>query len=172
MLNRELKDAKCPAVSKTSECVALVDERKCLARELETAREYVRKLRSRVKTEQTSRKVILRRLEATNTHSSFCLPPNLIDLLFLPQGATTSTILKLYKTLSVLCHPYNGGQKNLFKIILQAMNIMEEEKTRSFLKSKIENAEEYWNSNMDNKNTSELVEHSFLLDGGSIVIPK
>ena len=48
-LNRELKDTKSEAERKTRECVALVDERECLAREPEIAEENNRKLQSRVK---------------------------------------------------------------------------------------------------------------------------
>ena len=69
MLNRELEDAKNRAEIKTSEYVALVDERECLAPELENAEEDIRKLRSRVKTELTSRRVIQRSLEAKNLQS-------------------------------------------------------------------------------------------------------
>ena len=69
MLNRELEDAKSEAESKTRECVPLVDERECKARDLENAEEDIRKLRSWVKTEQTSRKIIRRRLEAIDAQS-------------------------------------------------------------------------------------------------------
>ena len=53
MFNRELKDAKIQAESKTREYVALVDEQECLTLELENAKEDIRKLRSRLRTEQT-----------------------------------------------------------------------------------------------------------------------
>ena len=43
-------------------------ERECLARELENAEIDIRKLRTRVRTEQTSKKVIQRRLEARSRH--------------------------------------------------------------------------------------------------------
>ena len=109
----------------------LVDERQCLARELANAEEDTRKLRSKVKTEQTSGKVIQRSLEAINAQRSFISPPNLKYFLFLPQGATTTTILTHFKTLSSLCHPDKGGREHLFKIILQAKNILGEEKARS-----------------------------------------
>ena len=49
VLNRALVDTKSEAESKTRECVALVDERECLARELENAEENNRKLQSRFK---------------------------------------------------------------------------------------------------------------------------
>ena len=42
-------DTKSEAGSKTRECVALVDERECLAREMENAEENNRKLQIRVK---------------------------------------------------------------------------------------------------------------------------
>ena len=64
MLNRVLEDAKLRPESKTSDCVALVEEWECSTRELENAEENIRKLRSIVKTELTSRKVMQRRLEA------------------------------------------------------------------------------------------------------------
>ena len=70
----------------------LADERDCIARELENAVEGIRKLRSRVKLEQTSGKVIQRRLENINAESLFSQTPKLCELLFLPQGITTTTI--------------------------------------------------------------------------------
>ena len=42
-------------------------------------------------------------------------------------GATTSTIKKNFKMLSVFCHPDKGGWEDFFKIILQAIKIMEDE---------------------------------------------
>ena len=93
LLNRELEDAK----SHEGECVALVDEQECFSPDLVNVEEDIRKLRSRVKTEQTSRKVIRRRVEAINAQNLFSRPPNLYELLFLPQGAKTTTILKDYK---------------------------------------------------------------------------
>ena len=97
-----------------------MDERECLARELENAEIDNRKLRGRVKTEQNSKNVIQRRLEAINAQSPFSRPPNFYELLFLPQGATTSDIQKHFKTLAMLCHPEKGGRGDMFKIILQA----------------------------------------------------
>ena len=121
-----------------------MDEWECLARELENAKIDNRKLRGRVKTEQTSKKVIQRRLEAINAQSPFSRPPNIYELLFLQQGATTSTIQKHFKTLAMLCHPDNGGREDMFKIILQAKKIMEDEETRNIYdKYGIENAQEY-----------------------------
>ena len=79
-LKKELEEVTNVAETKTRECIALVDERECLARELENAEIDNRKLRSRVKTEQTSKKVIQRRLEAINAQSPFSRPPN--ELLF------------------------------------------------------------------------------------------
>ena len=120
------------AETKSRECIALVDERECLARELENAEIDIRKLRTRLRTEQTSKKVIQRRLEAINAQSSFSPPPNFYELLFLPQGATTSTIQKHFKTLAMLCHPDKGGREDLFKVILQAKKILEDEEARNF----------------------------------------
>ena len=72
------------------------------------------------------------------------------ELLFLPQGATTNTIQKHFKTLAMLCHPDKGGRVDLFKIILQAKKIMEDEEARNiYEKHGIEKAEEYMNSKMD-----------------------
>ena len=53
-LKKELEEVTNIAETKTRECIALVDERECLARELENAEIDNRKLRGRVKTEQTS----------------------------------------------------------------------------------------------------------------------
>ena len=103
-LKKELEEVTNGAETKTRDCIALVDERECLARELENAEIDNRKLRGRVKTEQTSKKVIQRRLEAINAQSPFSRSPNFYELLFLPQGATTSIIQKHYKTLAMLCH--------------------------------------------------------------------
>ena len=100
MLSRELEEVKNQAESKIRECVALVDEQEYLAREPENAEEYIIKLRDRVKMEQTLRKDIQRRLEAINAQSPFSCPPNNNELLFLPQWAKTTTILKHFKTLS------------------------------------------------------------------------
>ena len=96
-LKKELEEVTNVAETKTRECIALVDERECLARELENAEIDISKLRSRVKTEQTSKKVMQRRLEAINAKSPFSRPPNFYELLFLPQGTTTSTIRKTFQ---------------------------------------------------------------------------
>ena len=85
-----------------------VHVRECSARKLENAEESIRKIRRRVKMEQTSKKVIQRRLEAINAQRPFSRPRNLYALLFLPREATTITILKHYKTLALLCHPDMG----------------------------------------------------------------
>ena len=118
---------------------------------MEDAEIDIRKLRTRVRTEQTSKMVIQRRLEAINAQSPFSRPLNFYELLFLSQGATTSTIQKHYKTLAMLCHPNKGGREDMFKIILQAKKIMEDEEARNIYdKYGIENAQEYVNSKMDN----------------------
>ena len=149
-LKKVLEEVTNIAETKTRECIALVKERECLARELENAEIDNRKLRGRVKTEQTSKKVIQRRLEAINAHSPFSRLPNFYELLFLPQGATTSIIQKHYKTLAMLCHPDKGGREDMFKIILQAKKIMEDEEARNIYdKYGIEKAQEYMNSKMD-----------------------
>ena len=149
-LKKELEEVTNIAETKTRECIALVEERECLARELENAEIDNRKLRGRVKTEQTSKKVIQRRLEAINAQSPFSRPPNFYELLFLPQGATTSITQKHYKTLAMLCHPDKGGREDMFKIILQAKKIMEDEEARNIYdKYGIEKAQEYMNSKMD-----------------------
>ena len=70
-LKKELEEVTNVAETKTRECIAEVDERECLARELENAEIDNRKLRGRVKTEQTSKKIIQRRLEAINAQSPF-----------------------------------------------------------------------------------------------------
>ena len=82
-LKKELEAVTNVAKTKTRECIALVDERDCLARELENAEIDNRKLRSRVRTEQTSKKVIQRRLQAINAQSPFSRPPKFYELLFL-----------------------------------------------------------------------------------------
>ena len=149
-LKKELDEVTNVAEKKTRECIALVDERECLARELENADIDNSKLRSRAKTEQPSKKVIQMRLEAINAKSPFSRPPNFYELLFLPQGATTSTIQKHFKTLAMLCHPDKGGREDMFKIILQAKKIMEDEQARNIYdKYGIEKAKEYMNSKMD-----------------------
>ena len=95
-----------------------VDERECLAREFENAEIVIRKLRTRVRTEQTSKKVIQRSLEAINAQSLFSRPPNFYEILFLPQGATTSTIQKLFIMLAMLCQPDKCRREDLFKNFL------------------------------------------------------
>ena len=149
-LKKELEEVTNVAETKTRECIALVDERECLARELENAEIDNRKLRGRVKTEQTSKKVIQRRLEAISAQSPFSRPPNFYELLFLPQGATTSTNQKHFKTLAMLCHPDKGGREDIFKIILQAKKIMEDEEARNIYdKYGIKKAQKYMNSKLD-----------------------
>ena len=149
-LKKELEEVTNVAETKTRECIALVDEWECLARELENAEIDNRKLRGRVKTEQTSKKVIQRRLEAINAQSPFSRPPNFYELLFLQHGATTSTIKKHFKTLAMLCHPDKCGREDMFKIILQATKIMEDEEARNiYHKYGIEKAQEYIDSKMD-----------------------
>ena len=81
MLNRELKETKNHAESYTRECVALVDEGECLPEELENVREDIRKHKSRVKTQQWSRKVIQRKPEEIKAPSAFNRPPILFELL-------------------------------------------------------------------------------------------
>ena len=147
---KQLAEVTDEAETKTIECIALVDERECLAWDLENAEIDIRKLRTRERTEQTSKKVIQRKLEAINAQSPFSRPPNFYELLFLPQGATTSTIQKHFKTLAMLCHPDKGGREDLFKIVLQAKKIMEDEEARNIYgKHGIEKVEEYMNSEMD-----------------------
>ena len=85
-LKKELEEVTNVAETKPRKCIALVDEWECLARELENAEIDNSKLRSRVKTQQTSMKVIQRRLEAINAQSPFSRPPNFYEILFLPQG--------------------------------------------------------------------------------------
>ena len=70
-LKKELAEGTNVAETKTRECIALVDEWECIARELENAEIDISKLRTRVRTEQTSKKVIQRRLEAINAQSPF-----------------------------------------------------------------------------------------------------
>ena len=103
-----------------------------------------------VRTEQTSKKVIQRRLEAIKAQSPFSQPLNFFELLFLPQGSTTSTIQKHFKTLAMLCHPDKGGREDLIKNICQAKKIMDDEEARNIYdKNEIKKAEEYLNSKMD-----------------------
>ena len=78
-LKKELAEVTNVAETKTRECIALVDELECFARELENAEMDIRKLRTRVGTEQTSKKVIQRRLEAINAQSPFSRPPNFMS---------------------------------------------------------------------------------------------
>ena len=150
ILKKDLAEVTNVAETKTRECIALVDERECLARELKNAEIDIRKLRTRVRTEQTSKKVIQRRLEAINAQSPFSRPPNFYELLLLPQWATTSTIQKYFKTVAMLCHSDKRGREDLFKLILQAKKIMDDEEARNIYdKHGIEKAEEYTNSKMD-----------------------
>ena len=149
-LKKELEEVTKVDETKTRECIALVDERECLARELENAEIDNRKLRGRVISEQTSKKVIQRRLEAINAQSPFSRPPNFYELLFLPQGATISTIKKHFKTLVKRLSFGQGGREDMFKIIPQAKKIMEDEEARNIYdKYGIEKAQEYMNSKMD-----------------------
>ena len=151
ILKKELAEVTNVAETKTRECIALVDERECVARELEgECLDRYQKTMDQVRTEQTSKKVIQRRLEAINAQSPFSRLPNFYELLFLPQGATTSTIQRHFKTLAMLCHVDKGGREDLFKIIPQAKKIMEDEEARNIYdKHGIEKAEEYINSKMD-----------------------
>ena len=99
---------------------------------------------------QSSKKVIQRRLEAINAQSPFSRPPIFYELLFLPQGATASIIQKNFKLLARFCHANKGGREDLFKFILQAKKIMEDEKARNIYDNYgIEKAEEYMKSKMD-----------------------
>ena len=83
-----------------------------LARELEKAEEDIKKLKSRIKTEQTSRKVIQKRLDLINAQCPFNRPLNAYALLFLLQsGKKLNAILKQFKTFSLLCHPDKGGRE-------------------------------------------------------------
>ena len=150
IFKKELEKITNAAETKRKECIALVDERECLARELQNAEIDNRKLRIRVSTEQNSKKVIQRRLEAINAQSPFSRPPKFCELLFLPQGATTSFIQKDFKMLAMFCHANKGGREDFFKIILQVKTIMEDEEARNFYDSYgIEKAEENMNSKMD-----------------------
>ena len=71
ILKEELAEVTNVAETKTRECIALVDEQECLAPELENAEIDIRKQRTRVRTEPTSKKVVQRRLEAINAQSPF-----------------------------------------------------------------------------------------------------
>ena len=148
-LKKELEEVTNVAETKTRECIALVDEPECLALELENAEIDNRKLKGRVKTEQTSKKVIQRRLETINTQSPLSRTPNFYELLFLPQGATTSTIQKHFKTLAMFCHPDKGGHEDMFKIILQAKKIIEDEEARNICDKYGKKHKKYLNSKMD-----------------------
>ena len=70
-LKKELEEVTNVAETKAKERTALVDQRESLAREMENAEIDIRKLRTRVRTEQSSKKVIQRRLEAINAQSPF-----------------------------------------------------------------------------------------------------
>ena len=118
ILKKEMEEVTNAAETKTRECIPLVDEREGLARELENAQLDIRKLKSRVRSEQTSKTVIQRRLEAINAQSPFSRPPNFYEVLFLSHGATISTIQKQLKMLAMLGHPDNGGREELLKIII------------------------------------------------------
>ena len=133
MFKRELEGSKNQAENKTRECLTLVNELKCLARELKNAKEDIKNFISRVKTEQKSGNITQSRLEARKVQSPFGNPPYLYELLFLPKGATTITILKEFKTLSPLRHPDKGGRQDFFKNILQTKNVMEYENLPKFL---------------------------------------
>ena len=84
IMKKKLAEVTKVAETKTGEFIALVDERECLARDFENADIDIRKL-------------IQKRLEAIKAQSPFSLPPNFYELLFLPLGATTSTIQKHFK---------------------------------------------------------------------------
>ena len=86
MFNRESERSKNQAENKTRECFALVNELECLARELENAKEDIKKFISRAKTEETSVNIIQRRLEARKVQSPVGHPPYQYELLFLPKG--------------------------------------------------------------------------------------
>ena len=76
LLEKELKEATKVEEIETREFVVLVDEQESLPRELENSKEEIRKLRSRIKMEQTSRKFIQRRLEVNDGQRPFRCPPN------------------------------------------------------------------------------------------------
>ena len=97
----ELEEVTNVAETKTRECIALVDERECLAWELENAEIDNSKLRSRVRTEQTSKKVIQRRLEAINAQNPFSRPPNIFFIFYSchrgPQPVLSRNISKRWQ---------------------------------------------------------------------------
>ena len=80
-------------------------------------------------------------MEGINAQIPFSRPPNFYELLFLPQGATASTIQKHFKALAMLCHPDKGGREDLCKIILHAKKIMEDEEARNIY-------DKHWRSKM------------------------
>ena len=86
ILKKVLAEVTDVAETKTRECIALVDERECLARELEIAEIDITKLRTRIRTEETSKKVIQRRLEAINAQSPFSRPPNFLSFFSCNRG--------------------------------------------------------------------------------------
>ena len=109
-----------------------------------------RKLRTMVRTEQTSKKVIQRRLEDINAQSPFSRPPNFYELLFLPQGAKTSKIQKHFTMLAMLCHPDNGWSEGPVQSYSSGKRNMEDEEARNnYDKHGIEKAEENMNSKTD-----------------------
>ena len=131
MLNRELEAAKTKAETKTMECVALGDKRECLSRELKNTEEDIRKLRGKVKTHQTSRKVRQKELEAINAQSLFSRPPNLYCCSSL-RGKNHHNI----ETLPNVTFAVSSRQRwlgYLFKIILQAKNILEDSKESCYV---------------------------------------
>ena len=90
MFNRESEGSKNQTENKTSKCFALVNELECLDREMENAMEDIGKLKSRVKTEHTSGKVIERRLEVKNVQHFSGRLPYLYEPPFLPEGQQPS----------------------------------------------------------------------------------
>ena len=163
ILKKELVEFLNVAETKTREVIALVDERECLARELEKAKIEIRKLRTKVRKAQTSKMVIQRRLEAIKAPSAFSLPPNFYELLFLPHGTTTRTMQKHFKTLEMLCHPDKGRPVQNYSS--GKTKITEDEEARNvYDKHGIEKAEEFMNLKLDREILAcERVEHSHFL---------
>ena len=95
-----------------------------------------------------------------NAQSPSFRPTNIYELLFLPQGSTTTITLKQFETLSFLSLLDKRGGEYLFNILLQAESIMEDEKARNLVrKYGIEKTKDYLNSKLKLL-ASQRVKHS------------
>ena len=145
-LKKELEDVANVAETKTRECIALVDERECLARELENAEIDNRKLRCRGGEPQRRSyrggwRPSTRRARSADLQAFM----NFYSCHRGPQPVLSRNITKRWQ-----CSVIRTRVVDMFEIILRAKKIMEDEEARNIYdKYGIEKAQDYMNSKMD-----------------------